>query len=170
VSDPLSPEHLDAVADLWARSARELVVRLSGRSMEPAIPSGAEVRISCGETGGVGDVVVCREGTGVRVHRVVARAPGGWILTRGDARWLPDAPLSGDEAVLGRVVAVRDGDVFTPTPGTSPSPARGLVLRPLVAALRAHPASGAALVRGLVYARRLALRMATPLRRALSAR
>lgn len=168
--DPLAPELLAAVADLWTRGARELVVRLTGRSMEPAIPSGTEVRILCGESGGVGDVIACREGAGVRVHRVVARAPRGWILTRGDARWLPDAPLPGDDAVLGRVVAVKQGEVFAPTPPARPAPTRRLVLWPLVAALRVHPGAGGALLRGLVHARRLALRAVTPLRRRLSAR
>ena len=168
--DPLSPERLAAVADLWTRGSRELVVRLTGVSMQPAIPSGAEVRILCGESGGVGDVVVCREGAGVRVHRVVARAARGWILTRGDARWLPDAPLPGDEAVLGRVVAVKQGEAFAPTPPARPAPARSAVLWPLVAALRVHAGTGVALVRGLVYTRRLALRAVTPLRRTLSGR
>ena len=167
--DALSPERMAAVADLWTRASRELVVRLTGRSMEPAIPSGAEVRIHCGESAAVGEVVVCREGAGVRVHRVVARTEEGWILTRGDARWLPDAPLRGDDAVLGRVVAVRQGETFAPLPAARPAPARRLVLWPLVAALRVHPPTGAALVRGLVHARRLALRAVTPLRRRLSA-
>jgi hypothetical protein len=161
----LSPEQLAAVADLWTRSSRELVVRLTGRSMEPAIPSGAEVRIRCGESGGVGDVVVCREGAGVRVHRVVARAAQAWILTRGDARWLPDAPLPGDDAVLGRVTAVvRDGTFVAP-PAARPSLGRRVVLWPLVWALRAHPGAGGAVLRALVYGRRLALRAVTPLRR-----
>ena len=168
--DPLSPEQLAAVGDLWTRSGRELVVRLTGRSMEPAIPSGAEVRIRCGETGGVGDIVACREGAGVLVHRVVARSAGGWILTRGDARWLPDAPLPGDEAVLGRVVEVKRGDAFAPPPGARLSVGRTVVLWPLVTALRVHPRAGTALVRGLVHARRLALRAITPLRQWLSGR
>ena len=170
MSGDLSPERLAAVADLWTRSGRELVVRLGGRSMEPAIPSGAEVRIQCGESGGVGDIVACREGAGVRVHRVVARsAPHRWILTRGDARWLPDAPLSGDD-VLGRVVAVKRDDAFAPPPGARASLPRRAVLWPLVAALRVDPRLGTALVRGLVHARRLALRAITPLRRRLSGR
>jgi len=168
--DALSPEQLAAVADLWTRGSRELVVRLTGRSMEPAIPSGAEVRILCGESGGVGDVVVCREGAGVRVHRVVARSENAWILTRGDARWLPDAPLPGDEAVLGRVVAVSREGAFTPLPAARASLGRRLALWPLAAALRLHPGAGAALVRALVHARRLALRAVTPVRQRISGR
>jgi hypothetical protein len=166
----LSPEQLAAVADIWTRGGREIVVRLTGRSMEPAIPSGTEVRIRCGESGGVGDIVACREGAGVRVHRVVARSPRGWLLTRGDARWVPDAPLPADSLVLGRVVAVRRGEAFEPPPAPRASPLRRASLWPLVAALRAHPRAGAALVGALIHARRLALRAVTPLRRVLSAR
>ena len=121
--DVLSPEQLAAVADLWTRGGREIVVRLTGRSMEPAIPSGAEVRIRCGESGDVGDIVACQEGAGVRVHRLVARSPRGWLLTRGDARWVPDAPLPAESLVLGRVVAVRRGEAFEPPPPLRAVPA-----------------------------------------------
>jgi hypothetical protein len=165
----LPPEQLAAVAGLWARSGRELTVRLTGRSMEPAIPSGAEVRIRCGEGGALGDVVACREEAGVRVHRVVARSEApGWILTRGDARWLPDAPVLAADEVLGRVSGVSGADGFAPLPPARASLGQRIALWPLVAALRVHPRAGTALVRGLVHARRMALRAVTPLRRWLS--
>jgi hypothetical protein len=136
--------------------------------MEPAIPSGAEVRLRCGEGGGVGDIVARRQGTGVLVHRVVARSDAqGWTLTRGDACWLPDVPLRGADAPLGRVSAV---DGAAPPPSAPASLGQRVLLWPLVAALRVHPASGAALVRGLVHARRVGLRAVTPLRRWLSGR
>lgn len=69
---PLTPEQLAAVSELWARAGRELRVRFTGRSMEPTIPSGAEVRLVCGEGGAPGDIVAVRDAGGVIVHRVVA--------------------------------------------------------------------------------------------------
>ena len=102
-ASPLTPDQLAAVSELWARAGRELRVRLTGRSMEPALASGAEVVLVCGEGGAVGDVVAVREGAGVLVHRVVAAgADGAWLLTRGDARWLPDAPVTGAAVCLFR--------------------------------------------------------------------
>ncbi len=167
----LSPEQLAAVADLWSRGGRELVVRLTGRSMEPTIPSGSEVQIRCGAAVVVGDIVARRDGAGVLVHRVVAHsAADGWILTRGDARWLPDVPLSAPETALGCVSAVRRHDVFAPPPSPGASLAQRAFLWPLVAALRIHPRAGTALVRGLVETRRLVLHAATPWRRLLRGR
>jgi hypothetical protein len=166
----LSPEQLAAVAELWTRSGRELVVRLTGTSMEPAIPSGAEVRLLCGAAPGLGDVVARREGAGVLVHRVVAlSADGVWMLTRGDARWLPDAPVRGTEGLLGCVSAVRGQAAFAPLAPPAASLGQRCVLWPLAAALRVHPGVGAALVSGLVRMRRLALRALAPLRHRLAA-
>lgn len=167
---PLSPDQLAAVSDLWARAGRELRVRFTGTSMEPTLASGAEVLLVCGEGGAPGDIVAVREGGGVIVHRVVAGgAERGWLLTRGDARWLPDAPAVGAGAVLGRVAAVHVGATLVPPAPRSASPAQRLALAPLLAVLRLSPRAGIALVRGLVRARRLALRAVTPLRRRLRA-
>lgn len=165
----LSPEQLAAVAALWSRSGRELVVRFTGSSMGAALPSGCEVRLRCGEGGAVGDVVAFRRGDGVIVHRVVARARDGrWILTRGDARVLPDAPFAAD-AILGRVEAVRVGDVFVDPPAAPDSALQSVVLWPLVLALRGSAPAGAALIGGLAGTRRTLLRAAAALRSRLSA-
>jgi hypothetical protein len=103
------------------------------------------------------------------VHRVVARsAAPGWILTRGDARWLPDAPLRDADGLLGRVSAVGGADGFSPPRAARASWMGRAALWPFVAALRLHPGAGTALVGGLVHARRLVLRAVTPLRRRLS--
>jgi hypothetical protein len=141
-------------------------VRFTGRSMEPTILSGAEVTLLCGEGGAVGDIVAVRGGVGVIVHRVVAAgARGEWLLTRGDARWLPDAPTVGAAAVLGRVAAVHaENSVSAPDP-LRPSVGQTFTLAPLLALVRLHPRAGLAAVRAVVRARRLALRAATPLRR-----
>lgn len=167
---PLPSDRLDAVSELWARTGRELRVRFTGRSMEPTIRSGAEVTLLCGEGGRVGDIVAVRAGLGVIVHRVVAAGPGReWLVTRGDARWLPDAPSAGAGAVLGRVAAVHVEAVAADPPALHPSLGQRLALAPLLAVLRVHPATGLAALRALVHARRLALRAATPLRRRLRA-
>jgi hypothetical protein len=167
---PLTPDQLAAVAELWARTGRELRVRFTGRSMEPTIASGAEVRLVCGEGGALGDVVAVRETGGVIVHRVVAGGgKGGWLLTRGDARWLPDAPAVGAGALIGRVTAVYEGAAPAPLGPRHDSPGQRLALAPLLAVLGISPRAGLAMVRGLVRLRRLALRALTPRRRRLRA-
>jgi hypothetical protein len=126
------------------------------------------VTLLCGEGGAVGDIVALRAGAGVIVHRVVAAGPRReWLLTRGDARWLPDAPGAGAEAVLGRVAAVHaQGSVAAPAP-LRPLAGQKFALAPLLAVVRLNPRVGLSIVRALVRARRLALRAAAPLRRRL---
>lgn len=166
---PLTPEQLAAVSELWARAGRELRVRFTGRSMEPTIPSGAEVRLVCGEGGAPGDIVAVRDAGGVIVHRVVAAgADGGWLVTRGDARWLPEAPPGGAAAVIGRVAAVQP-DALAPREGPRASLAQTLALAPLLVLLRLSPGAGLSMLRGLVRVRRVALRALTPLRRRVRA-
>src|SRR6185503_13087139 len=92
--DLVDGEGLAAVASLWRKTGRELRARFGGASMQPALPPGTEVLLRCGETGGPGDVIAFLAGGHLLVHRVVARAAdGGWTLTRGDARVLPDVPI-----------------------------------------------------------------------------
>ena len=153
--DPLTPEQLAAVSELWARAGRELRVRFTGTSMTPAITSGAEVRLQCGAGGRPGEVVALRTPDGVLVHRVVAAGPS-WILTRGDARVLPDRP-AGAAAVIGRVTAVRAGEAFREVPLHADTRAQRAALVPLLALLRASPAAGTAAIAAVVAARRAAL-------------
>ena len=146
----LSAGELAAVAALWKRTGREVVARFTGRSMEPTIPSGAEVRLRCGAEVEVGDVAAfLREGRLV-VHRVVGRSrDAGWILTCGDAFVLPDPPIRDPEAILGRVTGVRDGDRFE-----EPGAARPRALaRWCVGLLRWSPALGDPVIRALRYLR-----------------
>lgn len=154
------------MSELWARAGRELRVRLTGRSMEPALASGAEVLLVCGEGGAVGDVVAVREGGAVLVHRVVAAgASGGWLLTRGDARWLPDAPVRSASAVIGRVAAVRTGEALAAPAPPRHSLGQRLALTPLLALVRLSPRAGLAATGALVRARRAVLRAVAPVRR-----
>jgi hypothetical protein len=102
----LSEPELRAVAELWRRTGREVSARFTGRSMEPTIPSGSEVRLACGAPPGVGDVVAFIRDGHIVLHRVEALSPAGrWILTRGDACLLPDPPLTDRALVLGRATS-----------------------------------------------------------------
>ena len=155
--EPLPADQLAAVSELWSRTGRELCVRFTGSSMAPAVGSGTEVRLVCGTGGAVGDVVAVRTGGTVVVHRVVARsATGAWIVTRGDARLLPDVPASG-EAVVGRVAARRGPGGFEDVPGAAASRAQRAALAPLVTLLRLSPRAGTAAIAVLVGLRRLLL-------------
>ena len=164
--EPLPADQLAAVSELWGRTGRELLVRFTGSSMAPAVASDTEVRLACGSGGAVGDVVAVRTGGAVIVHRVVARsATGGWILTRGDARLLPDVPASAD-AVIGRVSGRRGPRGFEDVPGTEPSLAQRAALAPLVTLLRVSPRAGTAVIAALVGLRRRLLAGVGALRRA----
>jgi len=166
VTDPvLGTAELSAVAELWKSGRRELVCRFGGTSMRPAIAPQAEVRLLCG-TPSVerGDVVAFLDEGRVMVHRVVAALPGGGLLTRGDARLLPDRPLQGGGQVMGRVEAVHVGEAFAAVPPLRGSLAQALVLWPLVQALRLSPAAGARLIDVLLRARRRGQGLAARLR------
>ena len=153
--DPLPADQLAAVSVLWGRTGRELRVRFTGSSMAPALSSGTEVRLVCGSGGAVGEVVAVRAGGTVIVHRVVARsATGAWILTRGDARLLPDVP-AGDQAVVGRISGRRVPGGFEDVPRAAGSLAQRAALAPLVALLRLSPRAGTAVIAVLVGLRRL---------------
>jgi hypothetical protein len=87
-----SAAELAAVAELWKRERREFETSFSGTSMLPAIAPGQTVVVKCGLEPGVGDVALFRSNSQIIVHRVAARA-GPWLMTWGDANWLPDEPV-----------------------------------------------------------------------------
>jgi hypothetical protein len=103
----LSAAELLAVADLWKRTGRRVEARFTGDSMEPAIPSGARLRLACGAPVGPGDVAAFLHDGHVLVHRVIAVAPP-LVLARGDALLVPDPPLPLDR-VFARVEEVERG-------------------------------------------------------------
>lgn len=156
MSDPvLGTEELSAVAQLWKSGRRELVCRFGGTSMSPAIAHQAEVRLLCGVPEVArGDVVAFLDEGRVIVHRVVAALPGGGLLTRGDARLLPDRPLRDAGQVMGRVEAVRVGGRFVEVPPFRGSIAQALLLGAMVGTLRLFPAAGARLIDVLLRVRR----------------
>ncbi|HOB53921.1 MAG TPA: S24/S26 family peptidase [Acidobacteriota bacterium] len=100
-------------------------VRVTGRSMRPALPDGAVVHLvqTAADPARFGDMVLTLNGAGrLRLHRVLFRrqAPdGGFVFrTKGDAAAALDPPASARE-VLGRVVAVERrgaGGVVTVVP------------------------------------------------------
>ena len=75
--------------------------------MLPTIAPGQQVVVECGRDPVVGDVVVFRRDDGVMVHRLAARA-GDWLLTWGDANWLPDEPVAASH-IVGVVPGVASG-------------------------------------------------------------
>jgi hypothetical protein len=147
----LRGDQLRAVAALWARSRREVSARFGGSSMEPTIPPGTEVLLACGRAPAVGDVVAYVMGDQVVVHRLEARARGGWLLTRGDAHVAPDLPVPARD-VVATVVAV--GDPGRPVAPAPASPARAGALAACRLALAVHPRLCVLAVRALRFAER----------------
>lgn len=110
----LSAERIAAVATLWKQHRKSLRVRFDGVSMMPAIAPREEVRLICdGRTPRRGDVVAFLYREHLAVHRVVAISHDErWLLTRGDALFLPDRPVSID-AVIGCVAEVPEAAAQT---------------------------------------------------------
>jgi hypothetical protein len=129
--------------------------------MEPAVPAGTEVVLRCGETGGPGDVIAFLSGGRLLVHRVVARAPdGAWMLSRGDARLLPDVPIVDAEAVVGRIAGLWRAGAVVSVPGPPDSLPRRWVLGLASGMLRASPRAGVAALASLHAAGRWARTLA----------
>jgi hypothetical protein len=107
------PERILAVAACLRDAGGVLECRIRGGSMGMAVPGGSRIRIrvSHEETYPVGRVVAFLVGTKVMVHRIVYRGRRGrarnHVITIGDMRWLPDAPVS-ERSILGAVVEVED--------------------------------------------------------------
>jgi signal peptidase len=92
-------------------TGRETLI-IGGASMEPQIALGAAVVIEpvAADQIAVGDVVSLRSGEGLksifthRVTRVIHRADGIWVETKGDANSIIDASITPAANVMGRVV------------------------------------------------------------------
>lgn len=146
---------LRVVASLLKRHGSEFLTRFDGRSMEPTIPSGAEVLLRCPADEAVGSVVAVARGDLVIVHRIVARAADGrWLLTRGDAHALPDPPLVAADALIGSVVKVRRGDDLADLPPAPSSLGRRLALGVSRLALAAGLGPGRFVIGALILLRR----------------
>ena len=159
-------EGLAAVAALWRKTGRELRARFGGSSMEPAVPPGTELLLRCGETGGPGDVIAFLADGRLVVHRVVARSvDGSWMLTRGDARVLPDVPIRDPEAVVARVAGLLRSGSLEAVPRAADSLSRRWVLALTRVAVRMSPRATTGLLRSAHTALRVARSIGLKLRR-----
>lgn len=110
---PSPPLFADVCADLL-RSGLPIRFRASGWSMWPTICEGELIEVEPVEPArvGRGDIVLCRQGNSVIVHRVVAVKGCGalprLLTTRGDALDSCDEPLA-ESRVCGRVICVERG-------------------------------------------------------------
>lgn len=139
-----------ASASTWLPLLRDALARegsfrfpLHGNSMRPTLPAECDIEvIPLPAQVRLGELIVFVAGDTLIAHRLVRRAPGGWIA-QGDGRWWPDRPLE-PEQVLGIVVAAYvDGRRCWPAPFSGPSAAfwvaRHWALRPLRFAWRRSP-------------------------------
>jgi hypothetical protein len=104
----LDPERLRAVAEIWRRQKQVIETSFRGTSMLPAIAPGELVRVECGASFEVGDVVLYASGPEVVLHRLTAMESGR-VWTRGDANRIPDPPISA-LSLIGRAVSVSRRD------------------------------------------------------------
>ena len=135
---------------------------LRGRSMAPAIPDGAFIRIRPADEDlwRSGQVVAFVAGHRFMAHRIVYEGRRGatrqFVLTQGDGNWLCDPPVN-RSTIVGEVVAFYDGTDWIPV-GSSVNP----LYRRIVAdvsqavmkvALALSPGLAIALARAVSWAR-----------------
>ncbi len=156
-ADRANPAEAAGLLRLLRRSSAEIECLVQGRSMAPAIPHGAWVRIrldGAAEAGPDSAVALLIGGDTFSVHRLVHRGTSqrarGFVLTHGDGNIFCDAPHPASE-LLGTVVSVRllsDGawqDVPPPIPRRFPRRAlTALVEWAVRTGLEVHPRLGAA--------------------------
>jgi hypothetical protein len=166
-----SLEELAAAARLWRKTGRELKARFGGSSMQPSLAPDSEVVVRCGAPASVGDIVAYLADGRLVLHRVEAvSARDGTLLTRGDALWLPDLPVRDPETVLGVVSAVGRDEGLAPPPPAPQGTARRVSVWPFRAVLAVSPRAAAALLRPLVWSRRLLVSAGRLLHGGISAR
>lgn len=112
-ADRTDPAEVAGLLRLLRRTGAEIDCLVQGRSMAPAIPDGASVRIRLDGAASAGPdsaVALLIGGDTFSVHRLVHRGTSkparGFVLTHGDGNIFCDAPHPESE-VLGTVVAVR---------------------------------------------------------------
>lgn len=103
-----------ALARLVKKSGLEIESEVHGSSMHPTLPAGSRIRIRCGSTAArPGDIIVIVADPPI-VHRVVCQRrcrSRRYTITRGDALWFCDLPVT-DDQVLGIVCEQQEGDVW----------------------------------------------------------
>lgn len=117
-------QRLDLLRELAATPAGAWIT-CAGRSMEPTLRLGQQVRVRVGRAR-IGDVVLFEtaDRTTYVLHRLVWRAPGvPWFLHLGDA----GSPLGPRFARVERIVGVAELPRRLPGPRTAAAVARALV-------------------------------------------
>lgn len=103
-----------ALAPLLKQSGLEIESEVRGSSMHPALPDGSRIRIRCGSTAArPGDIIAIVADPPV-VHRVVSHQRCRsrlYTITRGDALWFCDLPVT-DDQILGIACAQQEGDAW----------------------------------------------------------
>jgi hypothetical protein len=149
------PMRILALASRLRGPGRVLESVVQGISMGRTLAPGSTIRIELAErpTYRVGDVVAVLVGRRLIVHRLVyrgnSRMAHGFLLTRGDANLIPDAPVP-EANVLGPVMVVRN-DADWLTLQDRPRRSRGgamsaLFLLVVIVALRINPKSASTCV------------------------
>ncbi len=156
------PPHVRARVELLRRSGQPFESTVSGHSMEPAIPSGARIRIVPGsEVPPIGATLAIVTPGGLVAHRLIARGRLPWnrryVLTQGDGSRFCDPPIP-PELILGTVAEWRQTDSWhrVPPAATTAQAAglRATLWRWVVrSSLAIHPRVATALVRASLRGR-----------------
>ena len=120
----------DLAADAL-RATGKLRLRVNGWSMLPSVWPGDMLLVESAKDGAVreGDIVLFGRDHRLFAHRVLAKAEGGMIATRGDAMPQPDPPTPGHE-LLGKVAFIaRNGKLIEPKKQRIPQRAMSALLR-----------------------------------------
>jgi hypothetical protein len=120
-----SGDELIAIAAIWRSQRREIVTSFLGNSMLPTIAPGVEVTIDCAREWNDGDVIAFVGDGHLVVHRIVASSPDRrTLLTLGDYRIVPDAPIEDVNAIIGVITRIRSGNNWIDVP---PAPRRSFL-------------------------------------------
>ncbi len=111
-----------ALAPLLKKAGLEIESEVRGSSMHPALPPGSRIRIRCGTSASrLGDIVAIVADPPI-VHRVVSHRRYRsrlYTITRGDALWFCDLPVT-DDQILGIVCGQQEGDSWRAPRGFEP--------------------------------------------------
>ena len=118
---PIGGEELSELARDILTRGESFWLTVRGRSMQPTIPSGSEVRVVPlrGRAPRVGDVALARLPSGAPVVHRVRRADSATVVLRGDSVVACDPPVA-SEWILGRVDAVRTDAGVRPLSSRAP--------------------------------------------------
>jgi signal peptidase I len=101
-----SPDGFYGAGRQLAKANHSVDIPIRGGSMGASLPEGTLIRVSLGDGAAwrAGDIVVFRQHGQIVVHRAVARTRR-YLITRGDARIAPDAPVAPD-CIVGKVTGI----------------------------------------------------------------